>query len=54
MGNEFGFADKKFIGADNVKVDSRDLKSMGPIGRHSGLHSNSYIWRKYIEPRLKK
>jgi hypothetical protein len=47
-----GPAGRTFKGAINVKVVQKD--DPGWIDSHSTMHSNISVWKKYIEPILKK
>ncbi|WP_028592988.1 RHS repeat-associated core domain-containing protein [Paenibacillus assamensis] len=50
---------RKFKGAENVRAKDAEQPGVfspkgGPIDSHSSMHSNINIWKKYIEPILKK
>ncbi|KOP65496.1 hypothetical protein AMS62_09710 [Bacillus sp. FJAT-18019] len=50
---------REFYGAENVRVTDAEKPGVfspngGPIDAHSSMHSNIKIWKKYIEPKLKK
>jgi pimeloyl-ACP methyl ester carboxylesterase len=50
---------RKFKGAENVRAKDAEKPGVfspngGPIDSHSSMHSNINIWKKYIEPILKK
>ncbi|MBJ6362470.1 RHS repeat-associated core domain-containing protein, partial [Paenibacillus sp. GCM10012307] len=50
---------REFKGAENVRAKDAEKPGVfspngGPIDSHSSMHSNIDIWKKYIEPKLKK